>query len=43
MEKMLRSFVEIRQLPGDEKSRTAEFIISSESKDRHGTVLSLDG
>ncbi len=35
---------EFRGIPEDvEKTRTVEFILSTESKDRHGTVLSIDG
>jgi len=35
---------ELRSIPDDvEKTRTISFIISSEKKDAHGTVLSIDG
>jgi HK97 family phage prohead protease len=35
---------ELRAIPDDvEKTRTISFIISSEKKDAHGTVLSMDG
>lgn len=37
-------YANIRKLPEDaEKTRTVEFVISDESKDRHGTVLLANG
>ena len=39
-----RSIGEIRALPDNvEETRTIEFVLSTESKDRHGTVLNIDG
>lgn len=42
--KIKRAFGEIKAISEDvEKTRTVEFVISTEAKDRHGTVLSIDG
>lgn len=45
MDKKIRHIEgELRAIPEDvEKTRTIPFIISSEKKDAHGTVLSIDG
>lgn len=44
MEKIQYRYGELRGLPDDvEETRTVEFVISDETKDRHGTVLSLKG
>jgi hypothetical protein len=40
--KTFRTLGDLRALPTGE-NRTVEFIISSERKDRHGTVLNMDG
>ena len=37
-----KAFLDIRALPVDQNERTVEFIISSERKDRHGTVLNIE-
>lgn len=37
-------FAELRKIPDDvEETRTVEFVISDETKDRHGTILKVDG
>lgn len=42
--KAKRAFCQLRELPDNiDETRTVQFIISSERRDRHGTVLSLDG
>lgn len=43
MEKIVYRYGELRALPENvEETRTVEFIISDETKDRHGTVLPVD-
>ena len=40
MAKLTYRFGEIRALPADvDETRTVEFVISNEAKDRHGTIL----
>lgn len=42
--KAKRAFGQLRELPDNvDETRTVQFVISSERRDRHGTVLSLDG
>jgi hypothetical protein len=42
--KIKHTFGELRAIPEDvEKTRTISFVISSERRDRHKTVLSIDG
>jgi len=44
MEKIQYRYGELRKPKEDvEETRTVEFVISDESKDRHGTVLNMDG
>jgi hypothetical protein len=44
MEALEYRFAELRALPDDvEETRTVEFVISDETKDRHGTVLKMNG
>lgn len=42
--KIKHTYSEVRAIPDDvEETRTIDFIISSEKKDRHGTILNIDG
>ena len=42
--KTKRTLGQIRSLPENvNETRTVQFVISSEKKDRHGTVLDIDG
>lgn len=41
MQKSINRLVELRGI--DKENRTAEFVISTESVDRHGTVFKMDG
>jgi len=44
MEKIQYRYGELRKLKEDvEDTRTVEFVISDESKDRHGSILNMDG
>jgi hypothetical protein len=44
MMKIKRALGQIRGIPEDvEETRTVEFVITNETKDRHGTVLDADG